>query len=217
MAIIFCIIASCSKMDAYKEIAGDKELSYPGKIENVVIYSGDGRVIVSGDFISDPKVVNCRIYWDLKEKWLDVAVDMSGGPQSLYQEIVLPEKTYNFDIYTRDSKGNYSVPVHGSGKSYGNKYRASISNRLVKSAALLAGVATIEWYQLDRTQGPVETSLEYTNNSNEKVTITIPLGEQTTTLDGYKIGTDISYFTRYRPTPGCIDIFQTGTEQVNIH
>jgi hypothetical protein len=213
----FCVIASCSKIDDYKNIAGDGEHSYPGKIENVFVFPGDGRVIVTGDFISDPKVVICRIYWDLKADSVDVPVDMSGGPQVLYKEIRLPEKAYNFDIYTYDAQGNYSVPVNGSGRSYGAKYRDLISNRLVKSTTYSALAGTIEWYPLDQTQGPIATMLTYTTTVDDEVTIPVPLDEQVTTLYDYKRGSTISYVTSYRPTADCLDIFETAIGQVTIN
>jgi hypothetical protein len=217
LVAVLCVTASCGKIDDYKDIAGDSEHSYPGKIENIFVFPGDGRVVVTGDFISDPKVVTCRIYWDLKADSVDVPVDMSGGPQVLYKEILLPEKVYNFDIYTYDAQGNYSIPVHGSGRSYGNNYRATISNRLVKSTAFSFGAAIIEWYPLDQTQGPISTMLTYTTTVNDEVTVPVPLDEQTTTLYDYKLGTAISYVTSYRPSGDCLDIFETPTGQVTIN
>jgi hypothetical protein len=217
LAAVLGIAASCSKMDDYKDIAGDRELSYPGKIENVVVFPGDGRVVVTGEFISDPKVVMCRIYWDLKEEHVDVPVDMSGGPQVLIKEILLPEKAYYFDIYTYDALGNFSIPVNGSGRSYGANYRATTSNRLTKSTTFSSGAVTIEWHQLDLTQGPIETTLTYTDTSDSEIEVIIPLAEQTTTLWDYKPGTDISYSTTYRPTASCLDVFETETTKIRFN
>jgi hypothetical protein len=218
LTALLCIAAACSKIDAYKEIAGDMEHSYPGKIENVVVFSGDERVVVTGNFISDPKVVKCRIYWDLKTQYVDVPVDMSGGPQSLNEEIPLTsEKSYNFDIYTYDAEENYSVPVNASGRVYGAKYKASITNRLIENAAMQGTDATIRWYYLDSSTGPLDTSVTYTNTANEAVTVTVAPTEQITTLVDYKRNTEISYFTRYKPGQNCIDTFSTATIRFAIN
>jgi len=77
---------------------------------------------VNGICRSDPKIVSCRIYWDLGTRYEEVPVDMSGGAFRIEKEITLPENTYNFDIYTYDAAGNRSVPVNVSSKTYGEQY-----------------------------------------------------------------------------------------------
>ena len=130
---IACGAFSCTDMDEYRKISGDEEIVYPGKIEQVVVNTGHERVIVNGICRSDPKIVSCRIYWDLGTRYEEVPVDMSGGAFRIEKEITLPENTYNFDIYTYDAAGNRSVPVNVSSKTYGEQYEASLTNRLVKS------------------------------------------------------------------------------------
>lgn len=39
---------ACTDMDEYKKISGDEEIVYPGKIEEAIVYTGDGRVVVEG-------------------------------------------------------------------------------------------------------------------------------------------------------------------------
>lgn len=212
LLFVLCAAIGCTPMDEYKTIAGDSELSYPARIEDAIVYSGKGRVVVKGLFKSDPKVVKCRIYWNLMENFMDIPVDMSGGSQLLDAEILLPEKSYSFDIFTYDAVGNRSVPVNVSGKSYGEKYRATIGNRLIDEFLMVDGVATIEWFQIDMTAGPVSTEVTYMNTSNQEVTVSVPPVEQTTVLNGYKAGTTIKYFTRFKPDERCLDIFDTESD-----
>lgn len=149
---IACGMLACTDMDEYKKISGDEEIVYPGKIEEAIVYTGDGRVVVEGLCKSDPKIVSCRVYWGLGSEYVEVPVDMSGGPFRVRREIALPENSYNFDIYTYDAEGNRSIPVNVTGKSYGEQYKASLTNRLVKSFTLQDGQAVIEWWDIDATQ-----------------------------------------------------------------
>ena len=116
---IACGMLACTDMDEYKKISGDEEIVYPGKIEEAIVYTGDGRGGVEGLCKSDPKIVSCRVYWGLGSEYVEVPVDMSGGPFRVRREIALPENSYNFDIYTYAAEGNRSIPVNVTGKSYG--------------------------------------------------------------------------------------------------
>jgi hypothetical protein len=80
-----------------------------------------------------------------------------------------------------------------------------------------SNVATIEWHSIDLTQGPLDTRVTYTNNAGEEVTLSVAVGETTTALADYKRGSDISYFTRYRPAVSCLDIFPTATATTKIN
>ena len=53
---IACGMLACTDMDEYKKISGDEEIVYPGKIEEAIVYTGDGRVVVEGLCKSDPKI-----------------------------------------------------------------------------------------------------------------------------------------------------------------
>ena len=48
----------------------------------------------------------------------------------------MAENVWSFTLYTFDSLGNHSVPVNKSGEVYGDKYLASLNNRLIESAEL---------------------------------------------------------------------------------
>lgn len=69
---IACGMLACTDMDEYKKISGDEEIVYPGKIEEAIVYTGDGRVVVEGLCKSDPKIVSCRVYWGLGSEYVEV-------------------------------------------------------------------------------------------------------------------------------------------------
>lgn len=213
---IACGMLACTDMDEYKKISGDEEIVYPGKIEEAIVYTGDGRVVVEGLCKSDPKIVSCRVYWGLGSEYVEVPVDMSGGPFRVRREIALPENSYNFDIYTYDAEGNCSIPVNVTGKSYGEQYKASLTNRLVKSFTLQDGQAVIEWWDIDATQGPYATEVVYTDKQHAVVEKLVPVEEKKTVLEDYDMATAVEYTTLYRPDTLCVDVFRSVPDRVKL-
>jgi hypothetical protein len=59
--------------------------------------------------------------------------------------------------------------------------------------------------------------LTFTTTVGDEVSIPVPLDEQVTILYDYQRGTAISFVTSYRPTPICLDVFETPTGQVTIN
>ena len=213
---IACGMLACTDMDEYKKISGDEEIVYPGKIEEAIVYTGDGRVVVEGLCKSDPKIVSCRVYWGLGSEYVEVPVDMSGGPFRVRREIALPENSYNFDIYTYDAEGNRSIPVNVTGKSYGEQYKASLTNRLVKSFTLQDGQAVIEWWDIDATQGPYATEVVYTDKQHAVVEKLVPVEEKKTVLEDDDMATAVEYTTLYRPDTLCVDVFRSVPDRVKL-
>lgn len=213
---VVCGMLSCTKMDEYKKISGDKEIVYPGKITEVTVRSGDGRLVVAGLCNSDPKIVSCRIYWNLKAEYVDIPVDMSAGRFVVEKQIALSEGSYNFDIYTYDAQGNQSIPVNAMGKTYGELYKASITNRLVKSFTEQGGQAVIEWWGMDATLGAYQTEVTYTNTQSVAVKLQVPLDEQRTTLEDYDKTSEVQYVTLYKPDATCVDIFRSGSDKATL-
>ncbi|GAB3417610.1 hypothetical protein GCM10027516_11500 [Niabella aquatica] len=206
----FILIASCAKIDDYKKFVEGGEISYTGKIDSVKVYPGDGRVLIQGLFRSDPKVTSCRIYWNGLKDSLEVPVTRTGGTDTVKQFIQLPENLYNFQIYTYDALGNKSVPVYATGRSYGDAYKTSLSNRLVLSAVINANNdVTINWRNIDKTLGAFATEITYTDNSNNEQRVTTSVNTTTSLLKDCKTGAPLKYRTLYLPDTLAIDTFYT--------
>lgn len=214
--LIFISFAmSCSDMDEYKKFIEGGEVEYTGKIDSVVVFSGEERLMVTGLFMSDPKITNCRIYWNLRADSLDVPVVRTGGIDTLKQLIQLPENLYNFEIFTIDRLGNKSVPVNAIGSTYGPLYRTSISNRLLNSAIVNeTGVVTMEWRSIDLTLGAIKTEVEYMDNNGQMNKKDVSVNENSTLLENYKLESEIKYSTLYVPEALCIDTFRTAVATV---
>lgn len=210
-ALFFLLfIASCSKMNEYKKFAEGGEIPYPGKIDSVVVFSGNGRVLIQGLFKSDPKVANCRIYWNNMRDSIEVPVVRSATTDTLRQFITLPENLYNFRIHTFDALGNKSVPVYATGRVYGSAYKESISNRLIlRQMADDDDNVIISWRDIDKTLGAFATEVRYGSTSGTQKTARFLVAETESTIPDYKRGTHIEYRTLYRPDTLSIDTFYT--------
>lgn len=214
LALPIFLLASCAKMDEYKKFVESGEISYTGRIDSVIVYSGDGRVIIEGLFKSDPKVKSCRIYWNNKRDSVDVPVIKTGGIDTLRTVITLPENLYNFQIHTFDAEGNKSVPVYAVGQSYGDLYKESISNRLILSAiGDDQNTVQIIWRNIDKTLGAIGTKIEYTDINNKKQKLYTSIDVSSSTLPNYKAGTKFSFQTLYIPDTLSVDTFQTAFKE----
>ncbi|GHU98213.1 hypothetical protein FACS1894159_00360 [Bacteroidia bacterium] len=216
-------ISGCTPMDEYKKIAGDNEHSYPARMEISAI-AGKGRILILGSDISDPKVTKCRIYWDLEDKFQDVPMEdlmpytVDGVALNLLAELTLPEKSYSFTLYTYDALGNHSVPTTATGRSYGEKYESTISNRIIKSFAVVDSKPTITWYSIDPTLGAVKTVVKYKVAGGGTQTLDVlPETGVTELLATYDATTDVEYYTVFKPENTCVDTFETAVDNTRLN
>jgi len=213
--VLILLVYSCRKMDEYKEFTKDGEISYTGKMDSVVVFSGDERVFVKGLLRADPKITNCRIYWNNGHDSVDIPIEKSGRTDTIKKFIPLSENLYNFIIYTYDALGNKSIPVYATGKVYGDLYKKSINNRLILSAIANAdNDVTVTWRPIDKTLGAFATDVSYTDNNGKNKHVQVDVNAETAVLTNYKEGTPFSYQTLYIPDTLCIDTFRT-VEQIH--
>lgn len=212
--LMLAMILSCSPMDEYKDFFKNKsEIQYTGKLDSVLVYSGKERVMIRGLFLSDPKITECRIYWNSKLDSVSIPVERTEGVDTLEYIINLPENGYNFEIYTFDKQGNKSVPVYVTGISYGASYSASLTNRLIFSATLDDDQkVTVKWRDINKTLGAFATELIYTDNTNQEQHVVTNIKETTSILNDYKSGTPILYRTLYMPDTLSIDTFYSASQ-----
>lgn len=209
--IISIIILSCSSMDEYKNfIKNGGEIQYTGRIDSVSVYSGRERVMIRGLFLSDPKITECRIYWNSKDTMVSIPIVRSEGVDTLQCILNIPENIYNFEIYTFDNKGYSSVPVYAIGTSYGTEYEKSLPNRIISGLPFYTQEKglSLKWNSLDKTLGAIRTDITYTNVDGESRTSRISATENQQMINDYKQGTGFTYQTLFRPDTLCLDTFK---------
>lgn len=206
--IIFIGAVSCDDMmnDYQKYIEGG-EIIYSGKIDSVKVYPGRDRVLITGLFISDPKITTCKIYWDSRIDSVSEPVVRTAGVDTLKSFIEVSEGTHSFEIITYDKDGNISVPVYVTGTAYGDKYESGLLSRGVSSSNTKAGLV-LTLSPADDTNKA--TFVTYETTSGEQKTVTIPALTETYTIpDNY--GKRISVVSSFIPENG-IDTFYSASE-----
>jgi len=204
-------IFSCSKWDDYKKYTTTGEIVYPGRLDSLKAFSGKGRVRISGKLNADPKVSAVRIFWNKNADSLVYDIKRGVTGNLFEQTFQMPESVTTFTVYTYDIEGNRSVPVYVVGKSFGDAYRRSLTNRYITSVTYTAASdsTTISW------DAPLATAL-YTevmypkNPMGNMVKIDVPVKDVKTGLSGFDFQkAKFTYRTFYRPDSTCIDTFAT--------
>lgn len=222
------ILTSCEPMDEnYSKFLEGGEIIYTSKVDSLEAFGGHNRALISYQIISDPKIVNSRIYWNDGTDSLDIPVQRSTGVDKISGVITdLDEGIYTFNVYTYDKDKNRSIKSEVICSVYGEVYAGSISNRPLKSAIYntTTGNVTLEWYGV--SEQAVIVNVTYTDKAgNSKTLVDVPTIDPlnpakpakfkaTTTLPDFKAGSSLEYKTGYKPTASAIDTFFTAPDVV---
>ncbi|SDD36703.1 protein of unknown function [Mucilaginibacter pineti] len=225
LVLAVLVISACTKMDDYKKkYEANGPLIYPGILDSVQVFSGKNRVLITGLFTSDPKIVKYRVYWNSKQDSVEVPVVRTSGVDTAKLYIPnLPEGLMSFEIRTYDNAGHVSIPVGIAGNIYGDLYQSSIINRgIVKAEIQTDGSALINWADVNSDDGLVSMRIKYTdaaNKAHDTLITSIP-ANLSTSLPAFKAGSSISYRTAYLPNKTAIDTFyvdyQTHTVKADV-
>jgi hypothetical protein len=211
LLFISVTVFSCSKWDDFRKYTTSGEIIYPGKLDSVKAFSGKNRVRITGMLNADPKVSSVRIFWNKNADSLVYDIKRGVTGNMFEQTFTMPESVTTFTVYTYDIEGNKSVPVYVVGKSFGDAYRRSLTNRFITSVTYTAAKdsSTINW---DAALGTaLFTEVMYPQNpSGNIVTVNVPVKDTKTGLSGFDFQkAQFNYRTFYRPDSTCIDTFAT--------
>jgi hypothetical protein len=219
--IILCIITAlgaCRKMDDYKDkFLGDGSITYAGKIDSVKAHPGDGRIMLSGLLIADPKITELRIYWNNKTDSFVLPITRTAGVDTVRPILnKMVEGVKTFTINTFDKYGNRSVDVTITGRIYGDIYKSLLLNRTIKDGLNAGDSVTLDWNVLDASTGGLGCELRYTDNSNILKTVFVKRTVTQTVLKNYKLGSKFSYRTLFLPDTLAIDTFYSKFQDVDV-
>lgn len=221
LGLIVFAFSACTKMDDYKKkYEPNGAIEYPGKLDSVHIFSGRSRVLLTGLFTSDPKIVKYTVYWNSKQDSIVTPVTRTTGVDTAKLLIPnLPEGVMTFEIRTYDNLGHISIPVTLAGNVYGDQYQASLNNRGIAKAELQAdGSALINWADVNADDGLLSMQIRYTDVANKlhDTLIVAQVTGQSTSLPRYKAGGSISYRSAFKPTKTAIDTFYTDFQDHSV-
>ena len=211
------IIYSCRKMDdTYKEFIVPGGITYVGKADSVHSFSGRNRVLITWLRGTDAKAEDAVVYWNDNLDSVVVPITVTNPDDSVKILIDdLPERTYNFKIFTKDKDGNYSVGVNLMGETYDTEYESTLLSRGVKSITPMEGGSVLEWYPADTSS--FVTEVNYVDQDNQAHQIFVPLDSSSTFLPGYLGGAQVYFKSYYRPTSDCIDTFYTKVDSTMLN
>ena len=228
LIIVSDVLTSCETMDEpYSEFIQKGETLYTGKPDSVRALGGNGRIKLTWDLISDPKITKIKIFWNKKADSLIIPVQRTSSVQRMDATIDnLAEGTYVFEIYAFDKDGNSSIKTEVIGNAYAETFANSISNRPLDSATYDPNTKklAVTWFGASAQAAIIDLIYTDAANVEKKLIIkkvpnplnplrsTIWLGADT--LYNYKKGTFFKYRTGYLPEVGAIDTFYTAYTEV---
>ncbi|MDR1676161.1 MAG: discoidin domain-containing protein [Tannerella sp.] len=215
--LIFIMQTGCSPMDRYYSgLIPEADKIYPGKADSVVLYPGNGRLIVSCRMSSDPKVTDMKVYWNNRRNYVETGItpDETGKRKDVYIEAI-PEGSYSFELMTFDGAGRQSVATEAFGRVYGDRYVEGLSNRAVRKTEWNdSGDIIVTW--TEAAEGETGIELTYTATDGKMETVFYPRPDTSMTLTGLDVTKGVAYRTLYLPEPAAIDTFSAAPVRMPI-
>ncbi len=214
--IIAMVTASCGKMDAiYSDFLEEGEFVYPAKADSLKAHPGDYRIALSWVIFADPNVSNAVIYWDNRRDSLEVSINQSVRPDTVRVVLAdMEEKSYTFEVFTRDNKGNISVKSEILGTVYGDTYRNSLLTRAVRNLSVSEDTLVVAWMPAEETS--IGDSLVYEDTEGRLNRLFVLPAEDTTKLPLYASEHNFVYRTLFVPDSLAIDTFRTAEFEMAV-
>ncbi|MBJ6367461.1 DUF4998 domain-containing protein [Snuella sedimenti] len=198
------LAGSCTQMDEFEKFRVGGAITYPGKVDSVIVYPGKERIKLGMILGADPTVNKIKAYWKNRQDSTEITFARTGAIDTLDLVIEnLIEGTYNFELFAFDDFGNRSVVTNVSGTVYGTTYEASLLDRPLLTAAC----GNIRWGEANSIMLGVEVS--YTDSSGNGQVVFVENDQDTSTLSDIDASETFEYRTAYKPDSLSIDTFYT--------
>ena len=214
-AALLLLLAACTKMeDFHNKYIKDGEIIYTTRLDSVQSYAGYQRVEIVGLLKEAFGVKEIIVYWNegqdsliipyTKESDLDTVRIMVTG---------LEEQSYLFEIFTSDGAGHRSVMVQAFGTSYGERYRAALYPRTVKTYYVYdADTLGMQFLPADELE--LHSEVKYTDTTGSEVILNVPDTIGLELLPAYKAGVEVR--TWYLPEKTAIDSFPSDWQATEV-
>lgn len=214
LCCVVIVFIGCSDMnDLHNKYLKDGERIYLGRIDSVHIYPGNQRVKFRY-WVSDPRVKSVLLFWVPENDSVKININKTlstdsfditiGGLNGLKS---IQEGNYTFKIITSNDDGDYSLPFEKIINIYGETYRSTLLNRLLKTKIVKNNDLIVDW--LEAESGSLFTEIKYTNTNGETVIKPISTSLVKDTLLNFPISGTFEHRTAYLPVPESLDTFYT--------
>lgn len=209
LLLIAVMVQSCETMtDNYQQYIKDGETIYLAKADSVTSNPGNNRVLINCILKNAYNVNKVWVYWNDRHDSTSFDYAQTADIDTLKMMITgLEEKSYIFDIYTKNIDGNSSIKVTTFASSYGERYRLTLNPKVVSGFSCDTVNATMSWLSSDETE--LQTQVRYTNISGIEKTLTLITDSLKIKLEEFSDLGTISYRSYYKPEVACIDSFAT--------
>ncbi|NSL86215.1 hypothetical protein ECE50_005210 [Chitinophaga sp. Mgbs1] len=219
MLVIPISMVSCNKTkgDAYKKYLEGGEITYPGRVDTVIVQSGYHRIQLSLVPGNDPLVTAFRILWNSNRDSIEIAVPQQNRKDTIPVLISgLQEGNYNFIVYSYDKENNRSVVVNAFGMAYGNSYTGTLVNRTLKSVVQSADGKQVILNWGEPAGGEQGIEVNYTGAAGTVQQIITGAGENRTVLPDYQEHSQLTYRSRYKPDTTAFENFYPELSAVTL-
>lgn len=223
---LICIViffVNCTDINAVHDMyLADGETIYIAKVDSADAFSGKERVLLRL-YTKNQQISTVAIFWDQKLDSLIVPIENRVSPN--YYDVmigknnkILTEKSYVFEIFSRDGRGHRSIKYEKVAEVYGDRFRSSLQNHYYKTAAFNAVTATltVTWFTgIDNKEIAVEFKYldKLTGLPASKIIEAKNLGVSSV-LTNMASSSSATYRTLFLPTPTAIDTFYTDFQAV---
>ncbi|WP_341836339.1 DUF4998 domain-containing protein [Chitinophaga pollutisoli] len=208
------LLAGCMKEASnFRELLNNREIIYPGPVNNIKFYQGNLRVKLQWNPSPDPSITNYILYWNNGNDSLLLPAGNSKTSDTVSAIVSgLLEYVQNFTLYTADAKGNRSIGQSVSGvRMYGPLYNSSLTNRLLKSEKPYESTGpdqyTLYFEATDTTLG-TGTSLTYLDAGQQLQTVIVDARQSQAVIEHAPAGTKVAVRSSYIPVKNAIDTFR---------
>ncbi|WP_034040898.1 DUF4998 domain-containing protein [Wocania ichthyoenteri] len=209
------VFSSCNDTyEFHQKYIEDGEVQYSNKVDSLKTYSGNNRLKIEG-YISNAFNVNeIIVYWNNRENNEIFPYTKSQNQTDALEFIIdnLEEKSYTFEVVSKETSGNVSIKTVVFGTVYGENFRSSLNPRATNTFSYKSDAKADVTFKLsdDLVRN---TELKYTNLSNVEVVDIIANDTNSISIEQLDITKPIQYRTFYVPTLADENGMETSIDQ----
>lgn len=224
--VLVIVFASCADMNDRLDVYLDAgERIYIGKIDSLKTFVGDKRIKLAF-WASDPRAQKAGFYWypNNDSMFVEIAPAVNntyfetyiGGPLSTKS---IEEGNYTLKVITRDGAKHYSVPFEKVINIYGDRFRSTLTNRVLKTISYQVTSSSLSLtFSGPTNEKEIGIGIQYTDKLGAAKSLVLPNTSITTPLIVLNVDKTkaVSYRTMYLPEPLAIDTFYTTNKIITI-
>jgi len=213
---ISIVLLSCDSMyDVHEQYIQEGGIIYAARPYLTKVKAGDNRVVVKMLFVSGANLRKSVIVWNDGADSIVTDTNLSPMLDSMEIEIKgIEEGSYIFNTYNLDKDNNRSIKVQVIGNVYGEKYQATLLNRVANSITKNDTAMVINWAQPKVGDNGVE--LIYNDANGTERFYRVGADELITYIKSWELSGTMKYTTFYLPEEDAVDEFTAKTEALTM-